>query len=134
MVVGGNEGISLDHQSRMLYTEAVILETMRMSAFVPMRNMHQLLDDLEIDNFQLPKGLIVVSNIYHCHYNKNVSGDPEAFRPERFLDEQGEKLENHVIPFQLGKRQCVGEPFARDMLFVYVARIFQLFDVHPDKN
>ncbi len=129
--VVGDQNISLDHKSRMPFTEAVILETMRMSSFAPIGLLHQLLDDLEIENYKFPKGLIVVPNLYHCHYNKDVWNDPEVFRPQRFL-EQGIKLKQHVVPFQLGKRQCIGEPLAKDILFIYVTRIFQSFDVTPD--
>lgn len=132
-IIGENQQVSLDHKSRMPYTEAVIMETMRLSSFVPMGVLHRLLEDLEIDNYKFPKGLVLIPNIYHCHNNKDVWTDPERFRPERFLDEQGEKLREHFVPFQQGKRQCVGEPLAKDMLFIYVTRIFQLFNVSPDK-
>lgn len=105
-----------------------------MSSYGPIGILHQLLDDLEIEGYNFPKGLILIPNMYHCHYNKDVWEDPESFRPERFLGIQGEKLKGHVIPFQQGKRQCVGEPLAKDMLFIFVSRIFQLFDVTPDKG
>ncbi len=133
-IVGENGEISLDHKSSMTYTAAVILEGLRMSSVGPIGVPHQLLDDLEIDSYQFPKGLILLTNIYHCHYNKDVWNDPEVFRPERFLDGQGDKLKEHVIPFQLGKRQCVGEPLAKDIIFIYVTRIFQLFDIAPDES
>ncbi len=133
-VVGKHEQISLDHKSRMPYTEAVILETLRMSSFVPMGAMHKLSDDLEIGSYKLPKGLILIANLYHCHHSRDVWTDPEVFRPQNFLGDQGGKLKDHVIPFQQGKRQCVGEPLARDMLFIFATRILQVFNVYPDKS
>ncbi len=134
MVIGENREISLDHKSQMPYTEAVILETSRMCSMLPMGILHELLDDLEVEGYKFPKGLILLPNMYHCHFNKEVWTDPEVFRPERFFGKEGEQLKEHVIPFQVGKRQCAGEPLAKDMLFIYVTKIFQLFVVSPDKN
>ncbi len=71
-VIGENQEISLDHKSKMPYIEAVILETLRISSFVPHGVMHRLLDDLEIESYKLSKGIILISNLYHCHHNKDV--------------------------------------------------------------
>ncbi len=126
-VVGDNQDISLDHKSSMPFTEAVILETMRMSSFVPIGILHRLLDDLEIEGYKFPKGLILIPNMYYCHFNRDVWNEPEVFRPQRFLDLNGNKLKEHVVPFQLGKRQCVAEPLAKDILFIFVTRILSFF-------
>lgn len=133
-VLEKNQDLSLDFASGMPYTEALILKTLRMSTFAPIGVMHMLLDDLDINGHKFPKGLIILPNIYHCHYNKDVWTDPEVFRPQRFLRVEGDKLKEHVVPFQLGRRQCVGEPLAKDMPFILVTRIFQLFDVKPDEE
>ncbi len=57
-------------------------------------------------------------------------GDPDNFRPERYLDEQGKfslsKLE-HVWNFGKGLRHCLGEPLARISNFLIFTAVMQRF-------
>lgn len=125
---------TVDHKQSMPFTEAVILETLRISTHAPIGTIHLLLDDLNIRHYKFPKDLILIPNIYHCHYNQCVWGDPEAFRPERFLEQDGLKLKTHIASFLRGKRQCLGEHLAMDILFIFATKIFQHFDVQPDAS
>jgi cytochrome P450 len=46
----------------------------------------------------------IIINLYGLHMDKKYWGDPEVFRPERFLDSQGNvKREEALIPFGIGK-------------------------------
>lgn len=69
-------------------------------------------------------------NFTSTNLDKKYWGDPEIFRPERFLDENGAfvttKLD-HVLGFGAGKRQCLGEPLARVTNFILFASIIQRF-------
>lgn len=122
----------------MPFTEAVILETFRIRPAFPLTSPHMLTQDVEMFGYNLPKGLILLSNMYHAHHDKNVWGDPEQFRPDRFLGSQESQseignadagLKNHVIPFNLGKRYCLGAPLAQDVMFLFVVKLFQVFHV-----
>jgi cytochrome P450 len=43
-------------------------------------------------------------NLSLVHMDPKIWGDPENFRPERFLDESGSLLkQNALVPFGLGK-------------------------------
>ena len=43
-------------------------------------------------------------NLWAAHYDPDMWEDPKTFRPERFLDDQGDLQKTEfVIPFSLGK-------------------------------
>lgn len=43
-------------------------------------------------------------NMWAVHYDPNLFEEPEEFRPERFLDENGSFKKNpNIIPFSLGR-------------------------------
>lgn len=48
--------------------------------------------------------------------------DPEAFRPERFLDTSNPRLADFTLPFGFGRRLCPGMHVASQSLFILVAR------------
>jgi cytochrome P450 len=55
-------------------------------------------------------------------------GDPEVFRPERFLDADGRFIKDEfMIQFGAGKRICLGEILARNMLFLIFSTLMQEF-------
>ena len=63
---------------------------------------------------------------------KKIWGDPENFRPERFLDEHGNIIKREeLIPFSIGRRICLGESLAKMELFLYLATLFQKFEFLP---
>jgi len=62
------------------------------------------------------------------NHNKEHWGDPEVFRPERFLNPEGfVKKDEHFIPFGTGKRACLGESLAKMSLFLYFTTFVKNF-------
>jgi hypothetical protein len=47
---------------------------------------------------------VVLVNLWSFHNDADFWGDPQNFRPERFLDEKGQLLKaNHSLPFGAGE-------------------------------
>lgn len=48
----------------------------------------------------------VLPNIHAVHMNAEEWGDPEVFRPERFLTESGDRVigKDRILPFSIGKK------------------------------
>ena len=55
--------------------------------------------------FAFFKGSIVAINIYSVHMDENYWDDPEEFRPERHLSDDGTSVikTDHLLPFGAGE-------------------------------
>ncbi len=69
------------------YLDAVIKETLRMRPVLPVV-VRDLQDDVTIGDHLLPKGTRLACSITLMHRRPEIYPEPEAFRPERFLDTQ----------------------------------------------
>jgi cytochrome P450 len=70
----------------------------------------------------------IISSMWCLLHDKEHWCDPEAFRPERFLDEYGNFVKDErMIPFGIGKRICLGEVMARTSLFIFYTSLLQEF-------
>jgi len=116
--------------SRMPFTGALINEVFRFSSVAP-TIFHYTTKNTTLAGFDIRKGSTVISNVYSIHHSEKNWGDPEIFRPERFLSEDGQNVVNseHFIPFGIGKRQSIGEGLARINLFLFLTSIFQQYEI-----
>ena len=92
------------------YMTAVVNETLRVRPVVGIV-VRVLNEELRVGSYVLPKGTRVAPSIYLTNRNAQVYGDPEAFRPERFLEAATETFS--WIPFGGGIRRCIGASFAQ---------------------
>ena len=72
-------------------------------------------------------------NIWAIHMDKEAWGDPEVFRPERFLKEDGTMGPriSSWLPFSTGRRVCVGEAVAKAELHLTLATFVQRYNFSP---
>merc|ERR1719422_652527 len=127
LFVAGSETTSKDKPD-LVYVEAVLSEIWRfchIAPFGPPRHAHQ---DVPVGDMVIPEGASIMYNTYTLHMDKDYWGDPEIFRPERFIDEHG-KYKNHEMlnPFGIGRRKCLGESLARMENFLFFVNIFKNF-------
>ncbi|XP_022107914.1 cytochrome P450 2J2-like [Acanthaster planci] len=115
------------------YTEAVLCEIQRIGTIVPV-HVHMSSEDTTIAGYNIPKGTIVATSIWQIHYDPLVWEEPEEFRPERFLNQDGKfrpRLE--FIPFGIGRRICLGEHLAKMELFIFFTHLLHHFTLKkPD--
>ncbi len=128
--------VSLNERSRMPYARAVILETLRYLSVSPL-GFRRMTEAINVLGFTIPEDTTVFINLFNCHHDESVWGDPEKFRPERFLEDAGELLpadhvfRKYTIPFNLGIRMCPAEQLARARIFLWTTNLVNRFIVHP---
>ncbi|XP_045181602.2 cytochrome P450 1A1-like [Mercenaria mercenaria] len=111
-VIGKSRNVELKDKPNLVYTNAVILEVMRIVTQVPFSLPHFSMTDAKIEGLDVDKDTVVLFNLYSIHHEKEFWGDPEYFRPERFILDDNSFIRfknNHVLAFGLGRRRCVGE-------------------------
>ncbi|XP_062535029.1 probable cytochrome P450 304a1 [Armigeres subalbatus] len=130
-VVGRGRLPALDDRISLPYTEATLREALRSDTLVPSGISHVALEDTKLCGYDIPKGCFVMLGLDVIHNQREFWGDPECFRPERFLDEFGKlSLKKDIsVPFGAGKRLCAGETFARNTLFLMFSSLMQNFNV-----
>ena len=103
-VIGADRLPSLQDRTRMPFTEAVTLESSRMASIVPFAVPHRCTKKFTLRGYTIPANTLCLSNIYAVHMDPNNFPQPEVFRPERFLSEDGRKIRksDFLIPFGIG--------------------------------
>lgn len=128
---------SLEDKPFLPKTEAFLNEVMRLRCPAPTTVPHKATVDTTLQGYNIPKDTFLFFSIRSIMMDKEYWGDPEVFRPERFIDDDGKvKVYDRMIPFGKGKRACLGEPLARMtgilMFAGLVSRLsFSLPDDHP---
>jgi cytochrome P450 len=115
--------------SRMIYLDAVIKESMRLFPVAPFVVRHL---DVEIPipgtEINLPKGSFACIWIYGLHRNPTLWSEPDKFFPERWLNSHAFSADEGMtsgayMPFAAGPRMCLGQPIAKIVLRIMLARI-----------
>ena len=127
-VIGPDRLPTLEDKPFLPFISALVKECLRWRSVVPMSVTHVTTEEDEYRGYRIPKGSVVVSNVW-CVSGRSMTAhfyasphfrqysrdpryypDPEAFKPERFLNEDG-KIHNKVldpsnVAFGYGRR-CV---------------------------
>ncbi|KMQ93082.1 putative cytochrome p450 305a1-like protein [Lasius niger] len=132
VVIGPNRLPNLDDRVKMPFTEAVLMETQRMWLVTPVIGPRRVLDDTTLGGYTIPKNVTVLMNIHHNNMSRELFPEPEQFKPERHLNENGTyRMDENVILFGKGKRRCPGEALARSALFLLFVGVMQKYSLLP---
>ncbi|XP_070574469.1 steroid 17-alpha-hydroxylase/17,20 lyase-like [Ptychodera flava] len=123
----------LTDKNKLPYCDAVIHEIMRIRTVAPVGVPHKTIEDTSVGGYNVPKGTQIWTNLWKVHMDEKYWKEPEQFRPERFLDEDGKTLpkQDSFLPFSAGRRVCVGEVLAKNEMMLIFACLFQQFTFLP---
>ncbi|PVF97322.1 cytochrome P450 [Serendipita vermifera] len=114
------------------YTEAVWKEAVRWRTFFPLGLPHVNLEDEIVRGYFIPKGTVIHQNTRMMVNDPNIWGDPEVFRPERFLEPDAAQRPNPFTPlFGWGVRVCPGLYFADRVVLHLVVTVASLYRLEP---
>jgi len=126
---------SLSDKPKLPYTEATLLEVMRIRAVGPLAAPHVAIRNTEVLGYKIPANTLVIANIWSAQMDPNVWSDPEQFKPERFIDDAGAITNKELmIAFSLGKRACLGEVLGRQETFLLISALLQNFTALPPEG
>uniref|UniRef100_A0A1I7TAU0 CYtochrome P450 family n=1 Tax=Caenorhabditis tropicalis TaxID=1561998 RepID=A0A1I7TAU0_9PELO len=130
-VVGSDRLIGTNDKPNLPYLNAVINESQRCANIVPLNQIHCVTKDAVINGIPIKKGTGIIPQISTVMLDEQVFPDPYKFNPDRFIDENGKlKKVEELVPFSVGKRQCLGEGLARMELFLFISNFFNRYQVN----
>ncbi|SPJ71997.1 related to O-methylsterigmatocystin oxidoreductase [Fusarium torulosum] len=135
-VVGGDRLPTTEDRSNTSHLDAIVKEVLRWHPIAPMGLPHTCTEDDIFDGYLIPKGSMVVSNILHFAHDPEVYSEPMAFKPERFLSDDGNqpKLDPQTYAFGFGRRVCPGRALAENALFLNIAQSLAVFNISKDEK
>ncbi|KAI9448700.1 cytochrome P450 [Lactarius psammicola] len=127
---------TFEDRSRLPYIEAICKELLRWQVVSPQGVPHASTEDGVYRGLFIPKGSLVVTNIWAILHNPDLFPDPETFKPGRFLNEDGTFRDDPTISlaFGAGKRICPGRHLAEATLFTVTASVLSVFNVTKAKD
>ncbi|KZL74072.1 bifunctional p-450:NADPH-p450 reductase, partial [Colletotrichum tofieldiae] len=133
----GQGPITVDHLSKLPYLNAVLRETLRLSATIPAFGVEAKEETLIGGKYRVKEGEPLVLLLGKAHIDPVVYGDDATeFKPERMLDANFERIQkefpNSWKPFGNGMRGCIGRPFAWQESLIATAILLQNFNFTMD--
>lgn len=121
--------IELSDRNQMPYTEAVIMEALRLiaSPIVP----HVASQDSTIGGYLIEKDSLIFLNNYNLSMSPELWSEPTEFKPERFVQNGHVVKPDHFLPFGAGRRSCMGYKMVQFLSFSAIANCMQHFDMRP---
>lgn len=92
------------------YLNAVCQETLRIYPVAATTGIRIVRQGLTLGQYEFPEGTVLFPSIYLVHHSETLYPEPQAFKPERFLERQFAPYE--FLPFGGGHRSCIGMAFA----------------------
>uniref|UniRef100_A0A0D9Y0W7 Cytochrome P450 n=1 Tax=Leersia perrieri TaxID=77586 RepID=A0A0D9Y0W7_9ORYZ len=125
-IVGTSRLLQESDLAGLPYLRCIITETLRLYPLAPHLVPHEALQDCVIAGHDVPRGTMVLVDVFSMQRDPLVWENPEKFMPERF---EGVKADERkwMMPFGMGRRKCPGEGLALRTVGIALGVMIQCF-------
>ncbi|TFK64025.1 cytochrome P450 [Pluteus cervinus] len=137
-VVGRDRLPTFSDRNNLPYIRAIVKEVFRWRPVGPIGLPRRVSEDDYYNGYFIPKGSLIIANVWAMNRDPEVFPDFDEFRPERFLDEAGTvdvvlpdtHMQGHVT-FGFGRRICIGMNIANQTLFIDIVSLLWAASIEP---
>jgi cytochrome P450 len=149
-VIGSDRLPKVSDRCSLPYIDSLIKEVLRWGTVSPMALPHSTAADdqymgykilhfapLVMLNFErpsryhIPKGCVVIPNIWAMLHDDSIYPESLKFNPTRFIGKQPQP-DPKELAFGRGRRVCPGQHIAEASIFIQVASVLATFDIRRD--
>jgi len=130
-VIGHRRLPKLSDLPHLPYINAVLTEVLRWNSVAPTGVPHTATEDGIIHGYFIPKGAIIVANLWNMLHDPNIYPDPFSFDPERHIAQPGKEAQcdPRKICFGYARRICPGMYLAEATLFMCIVTSLAVFNI-----
>jgi len=127
-------------QYKLPQIEAIAKEVVRWRPSAPLGIPHAASEDIIYEGYTIPRGTPIVANLYSIGHDPLLYPNPDAFNPQRFIDDQGQikqparESKDDWLGFGYGRRICTGKDLAINSLWITIASLLWAFDIKKGKD
>ncbi|KAL1743914.1 cytochrome P450 [Schizophyllum fasciatum] len=130
-VTGGARLPTFADRAALPYVDALAAEVFRWHTVVVPAVPHRAMEDAVYGGYRIPKGALVMPNIWKFTHDPRTYADPFAFEPDRYFGPRAEPDPRQTVAFGFGRRVCPGSNLADASVFIAAAMALAVFDVSP---
>ncbi|EOA28995.1 hypothetical protein CARUB_v10025246mg, partial [Capsella rubella] len=129
--IGFDRLIDESDTTNLPYLQRIVLETLRLHPAAPTNVPHMTSDDCKLGGYwrqipsDVPRGTMLLVNIWAIHRDPSIWEDPDMFKPERF---ENEKQKQKLLSFGIGRRSCPGNGLAHRLVSLALGSMVQCFE------
>ncbi|KAL4605512.1 hypothetical protein ACB092_09G035200 [Castanea dentata] len=129
-VVGKDNIVEESHIHKLPYLHAVIKETLRLHAPVPLLVPRCPSETCTVGGYTIPNGSRIFVNVWAIQRDPSIWENPLTFDPKRFLDGKWDYSGSDFsyFPFGSGRRICAGIAMAERMMMYSLATLLHSFN------
>ncbi|KAF8137304.1 cytochrome P450 [Boletus edulis] len=136
VVIGKGRLPRLQDRPSLPYIDAILRETLRYRPVAPLSVRTVTVDADVYGGYYIPKGTLIISNLWSMAHNESKYPRPYEFQPERFLNDDGtlKPDDTQNIAFGFGRRMCVGRHFADTSVWHAIATVLAVFTLSKPRD